>query len=193
MYREYHGVELHRDVFAGCRLLRGIIGRGTVAGKLRAVAGSVVATSLILPWLGCMRPCVSHGAVADPCAECDTAPVAVGGSRAAMAQAGYYNHPRFHPVPTRPVFSPQPHLAGAAGPIVVPESDMEAPTPTATQPEIIPAPSGQSGGHRRLEQTGAACLACRQQSWIFAPAAEPKAVGPEIRTVRQSQPERPLR
>lgn len=123
-----------------------------------------------------------------------------GGSPAAVAQAGYYNHPRFHPVPTRPVFSPQPNLADPAVPAVIPDTAVELQAPTAPmpaplpQPEAIPAPAGNSSSQWRSKQGRTTTVASREPSWIFTPAAEPTPVGPEIRSVRQPQPAaKPLR
>jgi hypothetical protein len=228
-----------------------------VAGSLRRVAGWLLATSLIVPCLGCGCYSARHGlilrgdwsfeinrvpwlagrsiahqettegecAVSEggcgevPPGGCGPAgggsptPAAVypgpggvgcrtvgpgarcaqmgraGGANAGASQAGYYNHPRFHPVPTHPVFSPDGQLAAAPGPMVIPEADIElqpagppAPLPTA-EPEAIPTPSGDSSSQWRTRQAEPKLVAA-QPSWIFVPAGEQTPAAPERRAAQ---------
>jgi len=62
-----------------------------------------------------------------------------------MVETAYYRHPRFHPVPTRPVFSRRIDFPGPVG--VTPPEDGPAPihmTPPAPVPEEIRTPRPQS-------------------------------------------------
>ncbi len=198
------------------------IWRDAVADRLRVIARVGGVALLVLPWLGCMpvcaRPgflfgghgCLARGQVAQtgeqaPNEEgitesaacpgpCPPGAPALGPTRADMAQACYYNHPRFFPVPTRPVFSPLPYLADAhkqestpipKPPAPDPEPTMDDPLlPPPPKPEEIPTPSGHSG---RLGDNGRADIATASpnSSWIFAPAFQPTAPAAQIQTVRQ--------
>ena len=97
---------------------------------------------------------------------------------------GYYNHPRFHPVPTQPVFTPrieplvtsQPELP--SGPENVPPGVPNR-LPPAIVPEPIPAPaplppvpssntSGPPSGRVAASSADAG-------SWLFSPATQQSA------------------
>lgn len=98
---------------------------------------------------------------------------------------GYHNHPRFHPVPTRPVFCPRGGLlpvpvgmAPTEGQYQIPSNDGFPPierTPSPPLPEEIPAPQPElkskdtpgrvARAPRRLGSVS------RSPGWIFHPPA----------------------
>ena len=77
-----------------------------------------------------------------------------------VAEVGYHNQPRFHPVPTRPVF------LGRGG--LYPT--MEAPmSPAAPEPEVIPAPAARPIRGARAPSPPPTA---QGPSWIFQPSAD---------------------
>ena len=130
--------------------------------------------------------------------------------RSANAEVGYYNHPRFHPVPTRPVFAPRanefsapygrvmhgqpvrtqagiPSTSTQMGPTQI-ELTPPVPVPEeirAPRPEAQPSEDRVTTAPRRLAGTP------RPFSWIFSPPvargvkSDPRvASGARPRTVR---------
>lgn len=113
---------------------------------------------------------------------------AAGANDAAQAQANYHNHPRFHPVPTQPVFTPRPYANVPVDAEVTPATSVEmppVPTPTLAPPEPVPPPRGQPSSSWRPRSGQPTSMAAVQQSWIFAPAEETAIEGPEINPARQ--------
>ena len=97
-------------------------------------------------------------------------------------QVGYHNHPRFHPVPTQPVFSPRPEGQLA----MADEVYGDAPRPPAgkrgnaartetppvpPEPEAIPAPSPTKEDWKS-RGPGKPGAARDGQSWIFSPSTQ---------------------
>ena len=88
------------------------------------------------------------------CGNCGGVLEGVGAERS-VVQAGYHNHPRFHPVPTRPAFLPRPHQYSMIDGISPTESHPTGapsdgnsqrvePPPPAPEPEVIPTPPASS-------------------------------------------------
>ena len=101
--------------------------------------------------------------------------------------AGYHNHPRFHPVPVQPVFSPRvgplamtdeasQHAAPTSGDKSAIEPDpLTAPLPP--EPEVIPPPppsreNGESSGSGKIAKSRA------EPSWVFLPSSETRGAKP---------------
>ncbi len=118
----------------------------------------------------------------------------------AAAEVGYYNHPRFHPVPTRPVFSPRTDEAMVAGGQVMPvqaQTPSAQPIPAAPQirlapptpvPEEIRAPRPQPlpTADRVTASPGRTDSVSPSFSWIFNPSTKP--IQTATRVAPQSQP-----
>jgi len=93
--------------------------------------------------------------------------------------AAYYNHPRFHPVPTEPAFTPRSELRlamgapeyGSGANATRPFGEGPSPRPTIPEPEIIPTPVPirESG---KPEINGKASASPEKQSWIFSSPPE---------------------
>lgn len=110
---------------------------------------------------------------------------------------GYYNHPRFHPLPTGPVFAPAP--LGEFTPALKPPPSL-APEPLATPeplptpaveppPEVMPppapsppppTPSAKAGWERR---GSSASVTSKTPSWVFPPPRKRPAPLPPDRYV----------
>ena len=131
--------------------------------------------------------------------------------QSAKAAVGYYNHPRFHPVPTRPVFAPrtdessgpygqvtqsrpvrtQARIPAASTQNGSPQIELTLPAPVpeeirAPRPEPQPSEDRVTTAPRRL------AVASRPFSWIFSPPAPRRmesnpriASQPKPRTVRR--------
>lgn len=125
---------------------------------------------------GCLRP---------GCANCR--PRRGAGNDAALAQANYHNHPRFHPVPTQPAFTPRANPL-PTGPVVMPASDVELPAPMPAPtpaPEAAPIPSGEIPQAWRPRPAGPMAGTALQQSWVFVPAEETPPEVSEASPTRQ--------
>lgn len=91
---------------------------------------------------------------------------------------GYYNHPRFHPVPTQPVFTPRCDMTAASpcnhGMDLLPDSPkpMLQPAPSApgTHPEEVPVPSPAqpSTGQGTSVPGQLAAALTESSSWLFS-------------------------
>jgi len=136
---------------------------------------------------------------ATPCGHCGASLAAnricrgCGHHDNAVAEVGYYNHPRFHPVPTRPVFAPK-----TGGPIVSngqvrplpppPHIELAPPTPV---PEEIRAPRPQPLPTADRVTSSAGRNGSGAFSWIFSPPSRsddsPRRVAsrPEARWIRR--------
>jgi len=103
------------------------------------------------------------------------------GGAGPVSQVGYHNEPRFHPVPTRPVFSQRGDLGGLVprGPLPLPRPFGVAPQgmtplepeatrlepPTAPEPEAIPTPPPVP----KADSGKATSSASSVPAWIFTP------------------------
>lgn len=122
-------------------------------------------------------PCRSSTCEISPSSGAETVP----GSSA--ESVGYHNHPRFHPVPTQPVFQPRPDrffLADVGPPPEVHRTPVPtaaerppiSPAPQDPEPEVIPAPPAGSPqgwkprGPEHQEASGDG------PNWIFRPAVD---------------------
>lgn len=119
------------------------------------------------------------------------------GFRAIEPEAvGYYNHPRFHPLPTGPVFTPAPREEFAP-PIEPPPSQAAEPTPDPavnTPPEPLPAPApapasapATPAAEARWEsRSGNASVTSKTRSWVFPPPRKRPAPLPPDRYVHSA-------
>ncbi len=97
--------------------------------------------------------------------------------------AGYHNHARFHPVPTRSVFSPQagmvPERVEQTRPPALPPvrsvpKSLDPPTPSKSEdiptpaPMPAPLPTESPNGQATAHSHGGS----RQVSWIFSPSSD---------------------
>ena len=105
---------------------------------------------------------------------------------------GYYNHPRFHPVPTQPVFGPRteslaacsnqkgtPDGSAPGAPKGVPSPSV--PSSPKSGPELMPLPPTPPNPPTTKRGDAAperlAVAPADGSSWIFAPSLPPSAVG----------------
>jgi len=109
-----------------------------------------------------------------PCRGCGrgflaAAPVAV------AAETAHYVPPRFHPVPTRPVFAPEASPAPEVHRLMQPPGGtMPAPQIEIVPPmrEVIPTPPASAADEDRVTQTPRRlAVRSRGSSWIFNPPA----------------------
>jgi len=114
------------------------------------------------------------------CGVCSNSAAGTGPDSSAVL-TGYHNHPRFHSVPTQPVFLPRPDRvsmieAGTAPELhraPIPEGAEQPPihpTPPAPEPEVIPAPP--AGSSQGWKSRGAQRQAAIEggPDWIFRSA-----------------------
>ena len=102
-------------------------------------------------------------------------------------EVGYQNHPRFHPVPTRPAFSPRLDQLPVPLRDVIP-NDFSAPElppeggspqiqviPPAPPPEQIPTPEGEAEDEGRMTRAPKRPgTTSHPASWIFNPPTPPE-------------------
>jgi hypothetical protein len=108
--------------------------------------------------------------------------LAVGGDGQTVP-VGYHNHPRFHPVPTQPVFLPRPDrfsMIDGGGPSAVYPTPAPTgadpasidPAPAPPEPEVIPAPpAGSEGGWKPRDSKRSVAIG-GSPSWVFRPGAD---------------------
>lgn len=115
---------------------------------------------------------------AGPCGQCGSSlPANLAcrrcGHHEKAAEIGYHNHPRFHPVPTRPVFSPRTDESMAAGgqvmPIAAPPQIKLAPPIPVPEEIRAPRPQPLPTADRVTSSAGRASAVSRPFSWIFTP------------------------
>jgi hypothetical protein len=115
--------------------------------------------------------CCACGKAGGPAAEGQAAP------------EGYYNHPRFHPVPTQPVFTPRLDPLAAARPnhVDLQEDDpLSVPNrlPEPAKPEAIPIPPpgpAESGNKGQASPDRLATTSADTSTWLFSPPLPPSA------------------
>lgn len=99
------------------------------------------------------------------------------GSLATQGETGYYNHPRFHPVPTGPIFLRGQSADRTYGPVAPADSLPPSPgaarstSPGATA-EQVPTPPGAPDGGQTGEATLRRLSPPRQASWFFTPRGQ---------------------
>jgi len=134
--------------------------------------------SLVLGMGGC-HPCFLR--YPDDCADpCRTCGAVRGGGRArpVAPEMGYHNHPRFHPVPAQPVFTPRPFpIAGMYG---VPAGDLQPVPATEALPssrpsmeEILTPPGDPPDPPHTEPQPLSPIQSQRTNGWIFSPSPPP--------------------
>jgi len=105
------------------------------------------------------------------------------GAEGSVVQTGYHNHPRFHPVPTQPVFLSRPERysmidgispAGAYPRGAARDADTQRvePLPPAPEPEVIPTPPASSERGSRRRGSGPPDTASSALSWMLLPAVD---------------------
>ena len=176
------------------------MGKASVTGKPAKLARLAAAGAML--WLlfsgcaCCSRPC---GSFWDRWPDEGSSPAGPGcckpGAMAGGADSpdGYYNHPRFHPVPTQPVFTPRPEPLAAAPPdhlndleSVPPGVPNRLPPPIAPEPIPSPAPMPPQSKAGENRGTGsdswheyaadrAAATPTDADTWLFSPASPPSA------------------
>jgi len=93
---------------------------------------------------------------------------------------GYHNHPRFHPVPTRPVFLPRCDACaavdgrgyGKGAPAMDCGSPGTAPPTVVPEPEEIPTPPTRLDEGWKARGSGQADAVSGGTSWIFTPRGD---------------------
>jgi len=121
--------------------------------------------------------CPGHGCLRDPVEQ--QQPV-----------VGYHHHPPFHPVPTRPVFTPKTDAYAAVSPcMITPDGQVPLLVPPGvgapqielilpeSAPEEVPTPSGEPSREDRLtgrprtpEPSSRPATVANRPGWIFTPA-----------------------
>ncbi len=205
-----HGIILHGDWSLEMNRIPWMKGRTTYQDPAGSVVGTVPGTMEIDDPFGATSPEVcTTGPPAE--AVCQTRPPL--GSRLRLpciiptcrqarcdhvrpvaGPTPYDNHPRFHPVPSGPVFfsqgapgtpSPAPSIpvdsVAPAQPDSVPLDPIPQPlepVPAAPVPEVIPTPSNASEGEWKEQGSEQAAQPAEQTSWVFSlPAGSAETSG----------------
>lgn len=111
------------------------------------------------------------------------------GSGGEVAQTGYHNEPRFHPVPTRPVFTPRGDLSDLVprGPLPLPRAFATSPEcvmplqpgPGTDVPELIPPPPALRPSAKSDDGSAARPPASSVPAWVFSPPAPAESSDPD--------------
>jgi hypothetical protein len=128
------------------------------------------------------NPCSDVSCGATPCghAGCAKAPNSPIHPTPALEESciDYGHHPRFHPVPTKPAFSPRgPSLSGVGSSHGSSSgaSDLRSPHATLAEPEVIPSPKPDSSGETTPAEPRRLAKPEAESAWIFAPPANSDA------------------